>query len=81
MVSKLTLAAFLLAMGTALAPQLASAATVAPAASSPLVADANAGLMQTVQYRGSCRRWREECAARHGWRTRGFFRCVERRGC
>jgi hypothetical protein len=28
-----------------------------------------------------CRRWRNECADRHGWRTRGYFHCMARHGC
>jgi hypothetical protein len=30
---------------------------------------------------GYCRSWRHECAARWGWGTRGFYRCLYRHGC
>ncbi len=30
---------------------------------------------------GRCTRVRHICADRHGWQTRGFYRCVYRRGC
>jgi len=28
-----------------------------------------------------CAAWRHECAARWGWGTRGFYRCLWRHGC
>ena len=30
---------------------------------------------------GYCSAWRHECAARWGWRTRSFYRCLWRHGC
>jgi hypothetical protein len=30
---------------------------------------------------GYCRSWRHECAARWGWGTRNFYRCLWRHGC
>jgi hypothetical protein len=38
------------------------------------------------RYRGGyvvsyCATWRHECAARWGWGTRGFYRCLWRHGC
>jgi hypothetical protein len=30
---------------------------------------------------GSCYRWRHICANRHGWHSRGYYRCVRRHGC
>lgn len=30
---------------------------------------------------GYCSTWREECADRWGWRTRGYYRCMYRHGC
>lgn len=30
---------------------------------------------------GRCVRVRRSCAARFGWRTRGYFRCARYRGC
>jgi hypothetical protein len=30
---------------------------------------------------GYCSAWRGECADRHGWRTRRFYRCLWRHGC
>jgi hypothetical protein len=32
-------------------------------------------------YGGYCVGWRHECAARWGWRTRGYYRCLWRHGC
>ncbi len=37
-------------------------------------------LLQQVQY-GRCHAWRHECAARWGWRTPMFYRCLGRHGC
>ena len=30
---------------------------------------------------GYCGSWRYECAARWGWHTRGYYRCLWRHGC
>jgi hypothetical protein len=30
---------------------------------------------------GYCSAWRSECAGRHGWRSRRFYRCLWRHGC
>lgn len=30
---------------------------------------------------GRCTRVRHMCADRHGWQTRGFYRCIYRHGC
>jgi hypothetical protein len=30
---------------------------------------------------GYCRSWRYQCAARYGWHTRAYYRCVWRHGC
>ena len=32
-------------------------------------------------YGRSCRYWRQRCAARYGWHTGGYQRCVWRAGC
>lgn len=32
-------------------------------------------------YGRSCRYWRHRCAARYGWHTGGYYRCVWRAGC
>ena len=34
-----------------------------------------------IIYGGYCTGWRHECAARWGWGTRGFYRCLARHGC
>jgi hypothetical protein len=44
------------------------------------VTAADGSLVQKAQW-GYCGGWRRECAARWGWRTPGFFRCMGRRGC
>jgi len=78
MIAKLTFAAGALALALAAGTHVASAA---PASQSVLgTAQAGQSMVQTVQY-GSCRRWSRECADRWGWRTRGYFRCMARRGC
>ena len=79
MLAKLSLAAGLVLAAATLAPIGASAA----ASQSPLsgVTAADGSLVQKAQYYGRCRAWRHECAARWGWRTHRYFRCVERHGC
>jgi len=66
-------------MSMALVPHGASAATIGPhskwIAGEPLVQEVQGG------HRYYCRRVRRECADRFGWRTRAFYRCLERRGC
>ena len=79
MIGKLTLAASLATLALAFAPNLASAAGARPQSAFGTT-DVGSSVRQTVQF-GSCRRWRHLCADRHGWRTRGYFRCLERHGC
>jgi hypothetical protein len=67
--------AFVMAM--ALAPLGAAAATIGPHSK----AVAGEGLVQQIQGGRYCRFIRRECAERWGWRTRGFYICLERRGC
>lgn len=54
--------------------------SAAPAAGAPAVAVSEqarngAAAVEKVHYRGGVRR---ECAARWGWDTRGFYRCLHR---
>ena len=80
MIRKLSFAAGLLAMAAAFTP---ISATAAPAMPQSRIADvaADAGvLLQKVQFR-HCRYWHNECAARWGWRTRMFYKCLGRHGC
>ena len=79
MIGKISLAAGLVVLATAFGPSIASAASIAPQ-STLGVTKSDSSLVQTVQWR-RCRAWRNECAARWGWRTRGYFRCVARHGC
>lgn len=77
MITKITLAAGLLALGLLAVPQMSNAASFSP------VPGSSAGensLVETVQWRGRCRAWRNECARRWGggWRYR---RCLARHGC
>jgi hypothetical protein len=37
-------------------------------------------LVQQVHW-GRCHAWRHECAARWGWRTPMYYRCLGRHGC
>ena len=79
MTGKHWLVAGALVMAGALAPSALSAASLSPQ-SSLRTTEAQGALVQQTQW-NYCRRWRNECADRHGWRTRGYFRCVARHGC
>lgn len=78
MLAKLSLATGLMLAAAAFAP----GASAAPTAQSmlPGVLATDGSLVQKAQW-GRCRAWREECAARWGWRTPGYFRCLARHGC
>lgn len=80
MIGKSTLAAGLIALGAALAP-----ATATPTLQSPIadVARVDISLVEQVgwRHRRHCRNWRQECAARWGWQTNRFHRCMGRHGC
>jgi hypothetical protein len=101
MLGKITLAAGLVAVATALGSMSASAAPALPQ-SKPAAGVGD--LVQPVHFRrhhrhhrlrlfrgglviglvgayGYCRAWRWECADRHGWRSRRFYRCLWRHGC
>jgi hypothetical protein len=78
MLVKLSLAAGLVAAVATFAPHSASAGNLVPQSMAARLIDAS--LVQKAHYRG-CRFWRHECAARWGWRTRGYFRCLWRHGC
>jgi hypothetical protein len=78
MFAKLSLAAGLALAAVTLAPIGASAA--APQSPIPGVLAVDGSLVQKTQFYG-CGGWRRECAARWGWRTPGFFRCMGRHGC
>lgn len=79
MLAKLTLAGGLMVMAVALAPAGASAAS-APQSVLPGATATDGTLVEKVHWR-RCRAWRHECAARWGWRTPMFFRCMGRHGC
>jgi len=82
MLTKFSLAACLVLAAATLAPVGAGAA--APQSQIPAVVAADRGLIQKAQWGwgyGRCHAWRRECAARWGWRTPGFFRCLARHGC
>ena len=78
MIAKVSLAAGLVLMAATLAPTGVSAA-MAPQSPLPGVT-IEGSLVQKAQW-GYCHGWRRECAARWGWRTPGFFRCMARHGC
>ena len=81
MLTKLLLAAGLVLAAATLAPAASAAAPQSPI---PAVFAADGGLIQKAQWGwgyGRCHAWRRECAARWGWRTPGFFRCLARHGC
>jgi hypothetical protein len=79
MIRKLSLAAGLVLAAATMGPIGASAA-MAP--QSPIAGTLATGgsFVQKAQWR-YCGGWRRECAARWGWRTPGFFRCMGRHGC
>jgi hypothetical protein len=79
MIAKLSLATGLLVMAAALASTCASAASLQQS-KLPGVIAADGSLVQKTQW-GYCHGWRRECAARWGWRTPQFFRCMGRHGC
>jgi hypothetical protein len=79
MIGKQWLVAGALVLAAAVAPHATSAASLTPQ-STLRVTEAEGSLVQKTQFR-YCRRWRHECADRHGWRTRGYFRCLARHGC
>jgi hypothetical protein len=79
MTGKSLLIASALAIAGALAPQVSSAASLAPQSTWREVQNENP-LLQKTQW-AYCRNWRNVCADRHGWRTRDYFRCLERHGC
>jgi hypothetical protein len=78
MIGKIGLAAGMLALGVLAAPQLSTAASLAPAAG---VTDTNANAVQHVHWRDSCRRLQRECAYRYGWGSRRYYRCLRFNGC
>ena len=70
-------AGVLLVVAAAASP--ASAITVGPHSKAPIATEDS--LAQPVQWGGYCQRQRRICADRWGWRSPGFFACIERRGC
>jgi hypothetical protein len=79
MFTKLSLAAGLVLAAATLVPAGVSAAPQSPL---PGVVAVDGALVQKVQWGyGRCRAWRHECAARWGWRSPQFFRCLGRHGC
>jgi hypothetical protein len=79
MLAKSTLAGSLMLSALTLVP---AAAPAAPAHQSlmPGAIAAEGKLLQQVQW-GRCHAWRHECAARWGWRTPMYYRCLGRHGC
>ena len=80
MLTKLTLAAAVVAAAAFLTP--ASAVPFTSQANTAAEAAADGGLVTQAHYRRHRvhrhRSLRRRCASRHGWRTRGFYRCVRR---
>ena len=79
MIGKHWLVAGALVLAAAVAPHATSAASLTPQ-SALRVTEAEGSLVQKTQW-NYCRRWRNECADRWGWRTRNYFRCMARHGC
>ena len=80
MFAKLSLAAGLVLAAATLAP-ISASATTAPQSPVPGTFAIDGSLVQKAQFYGRCRSWRHECAARWGWRSPQFFRCMGRHGC
>ena len=77
MVCKSTIVAgALLMLAVAVSP--ATAVTVGPHSKAPVATEDS--LVQPVQW-GYCAHWRRVCSELHGWNTRRFYACLERRGC
>ena len=75
MIARISLAASLVLMAATFTATGASAAVTG-------VIAADGSLVQKTQWGyGYCRGWARECAARWGWRTPQFFRCMGRHGC
>ena len=63
-----------------LTPNVASTVPLAPQTTAITAGAAEGTLTETVQWR-ICRAVHQECAARFGWHTWRYFRCVARGGC
>jgi hypothetical protein len=79
MFAKFSLAAGLVLAAATLAP--VGAFAVAPQSPLPSLVAVDGSFVQKAQFYGRCRAWRQECAARWGWRSPQFFRCMGRHGC
>jgi hypothetical protein len=80
MIAKLSLSVGLILAAATIAPVGASA--MAPQSPVPAINGAEGTLLHKAQWGyGRCRAWRHECAARWGWRSPRYFRCVARHGC
>lgn len=77
MIGKLSLAAGLLALGVAFAPQTSTAAQMS--LPDGVTAD-RSDIVQARWRRSYCGRWHRECRARWGV-GRDYRRCMRRRGC
>jgi hypothetical protein len=78
MIGKLSLAAGLLALGVAFAPQASTAAQMS--LPNGITAD-RSDAVQDIRWRRSyCSRWNRECRARWG-AGRDYRRCMRRHGC
>jgi hypothetical protein len=80
MIVRLSVAAGLVAAAIALAPYTVSAMPLTSQADALAAAAAEGTLVEKTQW-GYCRRVRQDCAFRWGWRTWRYFRCVGARGC
>ena len=79
MFAKISVAAGLLALAATFAP--VSAATMPQSRIGNVAADVGALLQKAQWGHRHCRYWHDECAARWGWRTRMYYRCLARHGC
>jgi hypothetical protein len=78
MLLKLALAAGLMMGAAGMISHSASAAPLAPQIEINQAASEFTPI--PVQF-GRCRRWREECGSRWGFRSHRYYRCLERHGC
>jgi hypothetical protein len=67
------------ALSSLLAVSAAQAAPAGPRSPVPTLSPKD--LVKPVQYVYHCRWWRQECAARWGWGTWRFDRCMGLHGC
>jgi hypothetical protein len=81
MISRLSLAAGLVAAAVMFAPLTASATPIAPQGDALAAAVEEGTVVEKTQWWGRCHDWRRICARRWGWDTPRYFWCLRRHAC